>query len=69
MEQQQPVRVGRRFAAIVAADVAGYVVVISGEIDLMLEALVVHLKAGDDVVRQATKHACRGTDRAAFCLF
>jgi hypothetical protein len=40
-----------------------YVVVISGEIDLMLEASVVHLKAGDTVVQQATNHAWvnRGT--------
>jgi quercetin dioxygenase-like cupin family protein len=34
-----------------------YVVVISGEIDLMLEASVVHLKAGDTVIQQATNHA------------
>ena len=34
-----------------------YVVVISGEIDLMLEDSVVHLKAGDAVVQQATDHA------------
>jgi uncharacterized cupin superfamily protein len=35
----------------------------SGEIDLMLEASVVHLKAGDTVVQQATNHAWvnRGT--------
>ena len=40
-----------------------YVVVMSGEIDLMLEASVVHLKAGDTVVQQATNHAWvnRGT--------
>ena len=34
-----------------------YVVVVSGEIDLMLEDSVVHLKAGDTVVQQATNHA------------
>jgi hypothetical protein len=40
-----------------------YVVVMSGEIDLMLEASVVHLQAGDTVVQQATNHAWinRGT--------
>lgn len=31
--------------------------VISGEIDLMLDNSVVHLKAGDTVVQQATNHA------------
>ena len=41
-----------------------YVVVVSGEIDLMLEDSVVHLKAGDTVVQQATNHAWvnRGTE-------
>jgi quercetin dioxygenase-like cupin family protein len=34
-----------------------YVVVVSGEIDLMLDQSVVHLKAGDAVVQQATNHA------------
>jgi quercetin dioxygenase-like cupin family protein len=34
-----------------------YVVVISGEIDLMLEDSTVHLEAGDTVVQQATNHA------------
>jgi quercetin dioxygenase-like cupin family protein len=34
-----------------------YVVVVSGEIDLMLDQSVVHLKAGDTVVQQATNHA------------
>ena len=40
-----------------------YVVVMFGEVDLMLEASVVHLKAGDTVVQQATNHAWvnRGT--------
>jgi hypothetical protein len=36
----------------------------SGEIDLMLEALVVHLKAGD-----TTHGLIAGQSRAAFCLF
>jgi quercetin dioxygenase-like cupin family protein len=49
-----------------------YVVVVSGEIDLMLEDSVVHLKAGDTVVQQATNHAWvnRGkeTCRLAFVL-
>jgi uncharacterized cupin superfamily protein len=30
---------------------------VSGEIDLLLEDSVVHLKAGDTVVQQATNHA------------
>ncbi|MCK1474968.1 cupin domain-containing protein [Bradyrhizobium sp. 197] len=34
-----------------------YVVVLAGEIDLMLEDSMVHLKAGDTVVQQATNHA------------
>lgn len=34
-----------------------YVIVVSGEIDLMLEDSVVHLKTGDTVVQQATNHA------------
>ena len=34
-----------------------YVAVVSGEIDLMLENSVEHLKAGDTVVQQATNHA------------
>ncbi len=40
-----------------------YVVVLSGEIDLMLDDTTVHLKAGDMVVQQATNHAWvnRGT--------
>lgn len=49
-----------------------YVIVVSGEIDLMLEDSVVHLKAGDTVVQQATNHAWvnRGkeTCRLAFVL-
>ena len=40
-----------------------YAVVMSGEIDMMLDGTVVHLKAGDVVVQQATNHAWinRGT--------
>jgi uncharacterized cupin superfamily protein len=34
-----------------------YVVVLSGEIELMLDDKVVHLNAGDTVVQQATNHA------------
>jgi hypothetical protein len=34
-----------------------YAVVLSGEIDMMLDDSVVHLKAGDTVVQQATNHA------------
>jgi quercetin dioxygenase-like cupin family protein len=34
-----------------------YVMVVSGEVDLMLDQSVVHLKAGDIVVQQATNHA------------
>jgi mannose-6-phosphate isomerase-like protein (cupin superfamily) len=40
-----------------------YAVVLSGEIDMMLDDSVVHLKPGDTVVQQATNHAWvnRGT--------
>jgi hypothetical protein len=34
-----------------------YVVVISGEIDLMLDDSIVHLRAGDTIVQQATNRA------------
>jgi mannose-6-phosphate isomerase-like protein (cupin superfamily) len=34
-----------------------YAVVLSGEIDMMLDDSVVHLKSGDTVVQQATNHA------------
>jgi len=34
-----------------------YIYIISGEIDMMLDDSVVHLKAGDVVVQQATNHA------------
>ena len=34
-----------------------YAVVLSGEIDMMLDAETIHLKAGDVVVQQATNHA------------
>jgi mannose-6-phosphate isomerase-like protein (cupin superfamily) len=40
-----------------------YAVVLSGEIDMMLDDSVVHLKPGDTIVQQATNHAWvnRGT--------
>ena len=40
-----------------------YAVVLSGEIDMMLDDSVVHVKAGDVVIQQATNHAWinRGT--------
>ena len=40
-----------------------YAVILSGEIDMMLDDSVVHLKAGDVIVQQATNHAWvnRGT--------
>jgi mannose-6-phosphate isomerase-like protein (cupin superfamily) len=34
-----------------------YAIIMSGEIDMMLDDKVVHLKAGDVVVQQATNHA------------
>src|ERR1700722_18018964 len=34
-----------------------YAVVLSGEIDMMLDDTVVHLKPGDTIVQQATNHA------------
>ena len=41
-----------------------YAIVLSGEIDMMLDDKTVHLKAGDVVVQQATNHAWinRGTE-------
>ncbi len=41
-----------------------YAVVLSGEIDMMLDDAVVHLKPGDTIVQQATNHAWlnRGTE-------
>jgi mannose-6-phosphate isomerase-like protein (cupin superfamily) len=49
-----------------------YAVVMSGEIDMMLDDSVVHLKPGDTVVQQATNHAWvnRGTEicRVLFVL-
>jgi hypothetical protein len=41
-----------------------YAVVLSGEIDMMLDDTVVHLKPGDTIVQQATNHAWvnRGTE-------
>src|SRR5262249_11858026 len=34
-----------------------YAIIMAGEIDLMLDDTVVHLKAGDVVIQQATNHA------------
>jgi mannose-6-phosphate isomerase-like protein (cupin superfamily) len=34
-----------------------YAVILSGEIDMMLDDMSVHLKAGDTIVQQATNHA------------
>jgi mannose-6-phosphate isomerase-like protein (cupin superfamily) len=34
-----------------------YAVVLSGEIDMMLDETVIHLKPGDTIVQQATNHA------------
>jgi mannose-6-phosphate isomerase-like protein (cupin superfamily) len=34
-----------------------YAIIMAGEIDMMLDAGIVHLKAGDVVVQQATNHA------------
>ena len=44
-------------------DSIDYAVVLSGEIDMMLDDTVVHLKSGDVAVQQATNHAWinRGT--------
>jgi mannose-6-phosphate isomerase-like protein (cupin superfamily) len=49
-----------------------YAVILSGEIDMMLDDSVVHVKAGDVVIQQATNHAWvnRSSDfcRIAFIL-
>jgi len=49
-----------------------YAVVLSGEIDMMLDDAVVHVRAGDVIVQQATNHAWinRGTQpcRILFAL-
>ncbi|TMH45477.1 MAG: cupin domain-containing protein, partial [Betaproteobacteria bacterium] len=49
-----------------------YAIIMSGEIDMLLDEGEVHLKAGDVVVQQATNHACvnRGREpcRIAFIL-
>jgi len=41
-----------------------YAVVLSGEIDMMLDDSIVHVRAGDVIVQQATNHAWvnRGTE-------
>ena len=49
-----------------------YAIVLSGEIDMLLDDSEVHLKAGDILVQQGTNHAWvnRGSDicRIAFVL-
>ncbi len=49
-----------------------YAVVLSGEIDMMLDDSVIHMRAGDVIVQQATNHAWinRGTEpcRILFAL-
>ena len=49
-----------------------YAIVLSGEIDMLMDDSEVHLKAGDILVQQATNHAWvnRGTEpcRIAFVL-
>jgi len=49
-----------------------YAIIMSGEIDMMLDDAVVHVKAGDVVIQQATNHAWinRGTQpcRIVFVL-
>ena len=49
-----------------------YAIVLSGEIDMLLDDSEIHLKAGDVLVQQATNHAWvnRGTEpcRIAFVL-
>ena len=49
-----------------------YAIIMSGEIDMMLDDTVVHVKAGDVVIQQATNHAWvnRGTEpcRIVFVL-
>src|SRR5260221_6867695 len=49
-----------------------YAIIMSGEIDMLMDEGEVHLKAGDVVVQQATNHACVDrscrTWRGAFLL-
>jgi len=40
-----------------------YAVVLSGEIDMMLDDSAVHVKAGDVVIQQATNHAWINRDK------
>src|SRR5215471_7826990 len=56
MEQDQPVRVGRRLAAIVAADVAGYSRLMGLDEDGTARALREHRKVADALV---AKHGGR----------
>jgi mannose-6-phosphate isomerase-like protein (cupin superfamily) len=47
-----------------------YAIVLSGEIDMLLDDTEVHLKAGDVLVQQATNHAWvnRGTEPCRICF-
>ena len=45
-----------------------YAVVISGEIDMLLDEGEVHLKAGDTIVQQATNHAWVNRGRETCCI-
>ncbi len=45
-----------------------YAVVISGEIDMLLDDTEVHLKAGDVLVQQGTNHAWVNRGREACCI-
>jgi quercetin dioxygenase-like cupin family protein len=47
-----------------------YAIVLSGEIDMLLDDSEVHLKAGDVLVQQATNHAWvnRGTETCRICF-
>jgi len=46
-----------------------YAVILSGEIDMMLDDSVVHVRAGDVIIQQATNHAWinRGREPCASC--
>lgn len=61
-----------RHPAMHKTNTVDYAVIISGEIDMLLDDSEVHLKAGDVVVQQGTNHAWanRGTEpcRVAFIL-
>ena len=63
---------GARHAAMHKTRSVDYAIVLDGEIDMLLDASEVHLKAGDVLVQQGTNHAWvnRGTKpcRMAFVL-